>query len=64
MTTMKEILKEIEFLVSNDMSLTDFYNDLNKAVRTNNIQSIWKLSKIITRFHLDFDEFVDNKNIE
>ena len=61
MTTKNEILKEIEFLVNNDRSLTEFYHDLNKAVKTNSIQSIWQLSKIITRFHLNF---LDDENKE
>ena len=56
-----DIQKDIEFLDSNNISLTKFYNDLNKAVASNNVQSIWQLSKIITRICLNF---VDNKNLE
>jgi len=56
-----DVQKDIEFLDSNNISLTKFYNDLNKAVASNNVQSIWQLSKIITRICLNF---VDNKNLE
>jgi len=54
-----DVQKDIEFLDSNNISLTKFYNDLNKAVATNNVQSIWQLSKIITRYRL---KFLDHKN--
>ncbi|MFX1393687.1 MAG: hypothetical protein ACFFAH_08935 [Promethearchaeota archaeon] len=60
MATKDDIQKDIEFLESNNVSLTKYYNDLNKAVVSNNIQSIWQLSKVITRFCLNF---VDNKNL-
>ena len=56
-----DVQKDIEFLDSNNISMTKFYNDLNKAVASNNVQSIWQLSKIITRLYLNF---VDNKNLE
>ncbi len=55
-----DVQKDIEFIESNNISLTKFYSDLNKAVISNNIQSIWHLSKVITRFRLNF---VDNKNL-
>lgn len=61
MVTKDDVQKNIEFLESNNMSLMKFYNDLNKAVVSNNVQCIWQLSKIITRIHLNF---VDNKNLE
>jgi hypothetical protein len=32
-------------------NLSKLYSDLNKAINSNNIQSIWELSKTITRYH-------------
>jgi hypothetical protein len=40
----KELLKE------DHTSLSKLYKDLNKAINSNNIQSIWELSKTITRY--------------
>ncbi|MFX0187391.1 MAG: hypothetical protein ACFE8A_06615 [Candidatus Hodarchaeota archaeon] len=59
MTIKDEAQKEIKFSDYNNKSLTKYYNDLNKAVASNNVQSIWQLSKIITRYRL---KFVDHKN--
>ncbi|NVM45514.1 MAG: hypothetical protein HWN79_11415 [Candidatus Lokiarchaeota archaeon] len=41
----KELLKE------DQTSLSKLYKDLNRAINSNNIQSIWELSKTITRYH-------------
>ncbi|MFX1357016.1 MAG: hypothetical protein ACFFA8_06990 [Promethearchaeota archaeon] len=39
-------------LIENDqLNISKFYSELDKAITSNNIQSIWELSKIITRFH-------------
>jgi hypothetical protein len=46
----KELLKE------DYTSLSKLYNDLNKAINSNNIQSIWELSKTITRYHFRNNE--------
>ncbi len=42
---------EIEFKKSPELNLTDFFKDLNKAIRANDLQSIYQLSKIFTRYH-------------
>jgi hypothetical protein len=34
-----------------DLNIKDFYNALNKAITTKNEQSIYELSKIITRYY-------------
>jgi hypothetical protein len=36
---------------NNQLNIAKFYTELDKAITSNNIQSIWELSKIITRFH-------------
>ena len=36
----------------NKESLNKMYKDLSKAINSNEMQSIWQLSKIITRFNL------------
>ena len=46
------ITKEIEFLETNRMSLRKFYRDLEGALETQNEQSVWALSKIITRYQI------------
>ncbi|NVM34570.1 MAG: hypothetical protein HWN81_03175 [Candidatus Lokiarchaeota archaeon] len=42
--------KEIDFKGNFELSMTEFYKELNKAISTNNIQSIYGLSKIFTRY--------------
>ncbi|MFX0043300.1 MAG: hypothetical protein ACFE8L_10335 [Candidatus Hodarchaeota archaeon] len=39
------------------VSLSDVYEKLKKAINTNNLQSIYELSKIITRYY--FKELED-----
>ena len=46
----KELLKE------DNTSLSKLYKDLNKAISSNNMQSIWELSKTITRYHFRHSE--------
>jgi hypothetical protein len=48
--------KEKIILISNlrehfFMSLTDAYDKLKNAIKANNLQSIYELSKIITRYY-------------
>ncbi|MHA1337014.1 MAG: hypothetical protein ACTSPW_14965, partial [Promethearchaeota archaeon] len=45
-----KIIDEIEFFEATKMSLRKFYKDLHDAMDTNNTESIWQLSKIITRY--------------
>ena len=33
-----------------ELNLPEFYKELNKAIRTNNLDSIYNLSKIFTRY--------------
>ena len=49
----KELFKKISLIVKEKSELAKLYNDLNIAISSNNIQSIWALSKIITRHHFE-----------
>lgn len=42
---------ETDLIESNQLNIAKFYSELEKAITSNNMQSIWELSKIITRFH-------------
>jgi len=44
-------IMETDLIESNQLNIAKFYSELEKAITSNNIQSIWELSKIITRFH-------------
>jgi hypothetical protein len=46
------IIKDLEFVADNNMSIKEFYRDIKKAINSSNMQSIWQLSKIITRHQL------------
>jgi hypothetical protein len=40
-----------ELLETDSTSISKLYKELNNAINTNNVQSIWELSKTITRYH-------------
>ncbi len=42
--------EDIDFKVNFEMKMPEFYKELNKAISTNNVQSIYGLSKIFTRY--------------
>lgn len=44
--------KEFDFLANNNINMKEFYLDIKKAINSSNMQSIWQLSKIITRHQL------------
>jgi len=44
-------IKKSENFADNQPSLSKLYKELNQAINSNNIQSIWELSKMITRYH-------------
>ena len=44
-------IEEIEIKEYFELSLPELYKALNKAINTKNTQSIYGLSKIITRYH-------------
>lgn len=43
--------QEVWFKSHTEINLPEFYKELNKAIEHNNLQSIYQLSKIITRYH-------------
>ncbi len=47
----EKILKNSEIKTDTSPNLSKMYKDLSKAINSNNIQSIWELSKGITRVH-------------
>ena len=46
------VIKDLDFLAKNNMSIKQFYHDIKKAINASNTQSIWQLSKTITRHKL------------
>ena len=48
----EEVIKELDFFAQNKMSVDQFYADIKNAIKSNNMQSIWQLSKIITRYQI------------
>jgi len=47
----EKTLKNSKLNTDTNHTLSKMYKDLSKAINSNNIQSIWELSKTITRFH-------------
>lgn len=47
----EKIFKRISFKDNYELNMPEFYKELNKAIRSNNIQSIYQLSKIFTRHY-------------
>jgi len=47
----EKTLKNSEFKTDTSHNLSKLYKDLSKAINSNNVQSIWELSKTITRYH-------------
>ncbi|KKN50881.1 hypothetical protein LCGC14_0628400 [marine sediment metagenome] len=45
----EKIFKRLYFKDNYELNMPEFYKELNKAIRSNNIQSIYQLSKIFTR---------------
>ena len=43
--------KKSEKFAENQPSLSKLYKELNQAINSNNIQSIWEHSKTMTRYH-------------
>ncbi|MFW9772887.1 MAG: hypothetical protein ACFFB4_14305 [Promethearchaeota archaeon] len=51
MNNIKKFLNEEEILEYSESYLIKLYKDLNKAIISDDFQSIWELSKTITRYH-------------
>ena len=50
MNEKEKYLKEINPKENYELDLPEFYKTLSKAISTNNMQSIYELSKIFTRY--------------
>ena len=46
-----KIIKEIYLTDNYELNMPKFFKELNKAIRANNVQSIYQLSKIFTRYY-------------
>ncbi len=44
-------LSKINFKEDNELDLPEFYNTLSSAIDNHNMQSVYELSKIFTRYH-------------
>jgi hypothetical protein len=51
MDEIDNLFQETELIENNQLNIAKFYKELNKAIETKNIHTIWELSKIITRHH-------------
>jgi len=51
MDRLNKINNKEEKFENNDSYLTKLYKDLTNAISSNDYQSIWELSKTITRYH-------------
>lgn len=51
MDEIDNLFQETDLIKNNQLNISNFYKELEKAIETKNIQSIWELSKIITRHH-------------
>ncbi len=56
MSKEENTLKNSELKTDTSLNLSKMYKDLSNAINTNNIQSIWELSKTITRYHFKDNE--------
>jgi len=46
-----KIVKDFEKKENSKLNLTKFFKDLDEAISTHNVQSIYQLSKIFTRYY-------------
>jgi hypothetical protein len=53
MNNEEELFRKISLIVKEKSELSKLYSDLNNAINSSNIQSIWALSKVITRYHFE-----------
>ena len=49
----REKIEKIEFFLKNNSKIDEHYMKLSKAIYQNQAQSIIRLSKIITRIHME-----------
>ncbi|MFX1496104.1 MAG: hypothetical protein ACFFBH_01120 [Promethearchaeota archaeon] len=51
MENVKELQNKEEIFEHSESYVIKLYNDLTKAISSNDYKSIWELSKAITRYH-------------
>lgn len=51
MSEYNEYVSHFDTIRYKNLNLKQLYQELNKALNSNNVQSIWELSKVITRVH-------------
>ena len=51
MNNEEKTLKNSELKTDTNRTLSKMYKDLSNAFNSNNIQSIWQLSKNLTKYH-------------
>ena len=56
MSKEEKTLMNSELKTDTSHNLSKLYKDLSKAINLNNVQSIWELSKTITRYHFRHTE--------
>jgi hypothetical protein len=57
MIEFKKPSQEIDGKEGFELNIKEFYNAVNKAISNNNLQSIYELSKIITRYYFKENNF-------
>ncbi len=48
------MIKEIDFLANTHLSVKKFNSELYKAIDSNNKESLWQLSKLITKYQIQY----------
>ena len=56
MSKQEKILKNNELKTDTNPILSKMYKELNNAINSNNVQSLWKISKTITKYHFRNNE--------
>jgi len=56
MSEYNEYISNFNIVKYEKLNLSQLYQELNKALHSNNVQSIWELSKVITRIHFKESE--------
>ena len=58
MSKEEKTLENSKLKIDTKHTLSKMYKDLSNAINSNNVQSIWELSKTITRYHFRHDDFL------
>ena len=58
MSKEEKTLENSKLKIDTKHTLSKMYKDLSNAINSNNVQSIWELSKIITRYHFRHDDLL------